>query len=100
MMCPFVVTYSQLLGAILSSGILWPYIDTKKGDWYPADATARRLSGPRAYRVTSLTNSLFVFTCLFLFTQVAHLHLLAYYCLLKKHGQPSNWPHLDLSPFI
>ncbi|XP_030458335.2 probable metal-nicotianamine transporter YSL7 [Syzygium oleosum] len=51
MMCPFAITYSQLLGAILSWGILWPYIDTKKGDWYPADATARRLGGRLAYRV-------------------------------------------------
>lgn len=56
-MCPFVITYSQLLGAILSSGILWPYIETKSGDWYPAEDAPTTLSGPQAYNVMSLTNS-------------------------------------------
>ncbi|KAK3439955.1 hypothetical protein EUGRSUZ_B00295 [Eucalyptus grandis] len=51
MMCPFAITYSQLLGAILSSGILWPYIQTKSGDWYPAKVTPRTLDGPQAYKV-------------------------------------------------
>ncbi|KAI6682860.1 hypothetical protein NL676_028773 [Syzygium grande] len=51
MMCPFVITYSQLLGAILSSGILWPYIETKSGDWYPAEDAPTTLSGPQAYNV-------------------------------------------------
>ncbi|XP_039161999.1 probable metal-nicotianamine transporter YSL7 [Eucalyptus grandis] len=57
MMCPFAITYSQLLGAILSSGILWPYIQTKSGDWYPAKVTPRTLDGPQAYKVMSLSNS-------------------------------------------
>ncbi|XP_010045545.2 probable metal-nicotianamine transporter YSL7 [Eucalyptus grandis] len=51
MMCPFIIAYSQLLGAILSSGILWPFMETKKGDWYPADAAVRSLSGRLGYRV-------------------------------------------------
>ncbi|XP_048136594.1 probable metal-nicotianamine transporter YSL11 [Rhodamnia argentea] len=50
MICPFVITYSQMLGAILSSGILWPYIETKSGDWYPADAPTA-LSGTQAYKL-------------------------------------------------
>ncbi|XP_048135660.1 probable metal-nicotianamine transporter YSL12 [Rhodamnia argentea] len=49
-MCPFAITYSQMLGAILSSGVLWPYIETKSGDWYPADAPTA-LSGTEAYKV-------------------------------------------------
>ncbi|KAI3435410.1 Glycosyltransferase [Psidium guajava] len=50
MMCPFVITYSQMLGAILSSGVLWPYIQTKSGDWYPVDAPTA-LSNTQAYKV-------------------------------------------------
>ncbi|KAL3748229.1 hypothetical protein ACJRO7_009462 [Eucalyptus globulus] len=46
MMCPFEITYSQLLGAILSSGVLWPYIETKSGDWYPVEDDSYR-----AYKV-------------------------------------------------
>ncbi|KAI3412643.1 uncharacterized protein J3R85_017083 [Psidium guajava] len=50
MMCPFVITYSQMVGAIFSSGVLWPYIETKSGDWYPVDASTA-LSGTEAYKV-------------------------------------------------
>ncbi|KAF8037031.1 hypothetical protein BT93_B0067 [Corymbia citriodora subsp. variegata] len=51
MMCPFATIYSQLLGAILSSGILWPYIQTKSGDWYPTEIASSPLEGLDAYQV-------------------------------------------------
>ncbi|KAF8037032.1 hypothetical protein BT93_B0068 [Corymbia citriodora subsp. variegata] len=51
MMCPFAIIYSQLLGALLSSGILWPYIQTKSGDWYPTKIAPRTLAGLAAYKV-------------------------------------------------
>ncbi|KAF8037033.1 hypothetical protein BT93_B0069 [Corymbia citriodora subsp. variegata] len=58
MMCPFAIIYSQLLGAILSSGVLWPYIQTKSGDWYPTKVAPGSLDGLQAYMVMSLHNSL------------------------------------------
>ncbi len=35
MICPVQVTYSLMVGAILSYGIMWPLIEGKQGDWFP-----------------------------------------------------------------
>ena len=35
MICPVQVTYSLMVGAILSYGIMWPLIENKQGDWFP-----------------------------------------------------------------
>ncbi|XP_034925394.1 probable metal-nicotianamine transporter YSL7 [Populus alba] len=51
MICPYMVNISLLLGAILSWGILWPIIETKKGDWYSADEKPSSLHGIQGYRV-------------------------------------------------
>ncbi|RVW59442.1 putative metal-nicotianamine transporter YSL7 [Vitis vinifera] len=37
MICPYIVNISLLVGGILSWGLMWPLIETRKGDWYPAD---------------------------------------------------------------
>ncbi|KAL6658391.1 hypothetical protein ACP70R_003977 [Stipagrostis hirtigluma subsp. patula] len=45
-------TISMLAGSLVSWGIIWPYIDAKKGSWYPEVATNNyNLSGLYAYRV-------------------------------------------------
>ncbi|XP_027362471.1 probable metal-nicotianamine transporter YSL7 [Abrus precatorius] len=51
MICPYLVNASLLLGAIISWGILWPWIEHKKGIWYSADLPASSLSGIQGYRV-------------------------------------------------
>ncbi|KAK7308441.1 hypothetical protein VNO77_42046 [Canavalia gladiata] len=51
MICPYLVNASLLLGAIISWGLLWPWIETKKGSWYSADLPASSLSGIQGYRV-------------------------------------------------
>lgn len=35
MICPYIVNVSLLLGGIISWGVMWPLISTKKGSWYP-----------------------------------------------------------------
>nr|CAD1836631.1 unnamed protein product [Ananas comosus var. bracteatus] len=35
LICPHIVNCSVLLGAIISWGILWPFITARAGDWYP-----------------------------------------------------------------
>jgi uncharacterized oligopeptide transporter (OPT) family protein len=57
MICPYMVNISLLLGAILSWGILWPIIETKKGDWYSADEKPSSLHGIQGYRVFFLNSS-------------------------------------------
>nr|CAD1821125.1 unnamed protein product [Ananas comosus var. bracteatus] len=51
MICPYLVNVSVLLGGILSWGIMWPLIEGKKGDWFPADLPSTSLHGLQGYRV-------------------------------------------------
>ena len=53
MICPHIVNVSMMLGAILSWGILWPYIDGKAGDWFPAGLKEHDFKGLFGYQVTS-----------------------------------------------
>ncbi|CAA7051269.1 unnamed protein product [Microthlaspi erraticum] len=51
MICPYIINISVLLGGILSWGIMWPLIETKKGDWFPADVPSSSMHGLQAYKV-------------------------------------------------
>jgi OPT family oligopeptide transporter len=51
MICPYLVNVSVLLGGVVSWGIMWPLIERKKGDWYPADLKPSSLRGIVGYRV-------------------------------------------------
>lgn len=51
MICPYLVNVSVLLGGVISWGIMWPLIEQKKGDWYPADLKPSSLRGIVGYRV-------------------------------------------------
>ncbi|XP_047321199.1 probable metal-nicotianamine transporter YSL7 [Impatiens glandulifera] len=51
MICPYIINVSLLLGAIISWGIMWPLIETKKGIWYPSDISPSSLHGIQGYRV-------------------------------------------------
>ncbi|KAL3830650.1 hypothetical protein ACJIZ3_019452 [Penstemon smallii] len=51
MICPYMVNISLLIGAIFSWGILWPIIESKRGDWYSADLSASSLHGIQGYRI-------------------------------------------------
>lgn len=33
MICPHIVNWSMLLGAILSWGVMWPLMEKREGDW-------------------------------------------------------------------
>ncbi|GAA0158229.1 transporter [Lithospermum erythrorhizon] len=51
MICPYMVNFSLLIGAIVSWGLLWPWIQSKKGDWYPSDVSSSSLHGLQGYKV-------------------------------------------------
>ncbi|XWS39566.1 hypothetical protein CRYUN_Cryun18bG0066200 [Craigia yunnanensis] len=51
MICPYMVNLSLLIGAIISWGIMWPMIESKKGIWYSADLSPSSLHGIQGYRV-------------------------------------------------
>lgn len=51
MICPYIVNISVLLGGILSWGLMWPLIDNKKGDWFPANLSSTSMHGLQGYKV-------------------------------------------------
>lgn len=51
MICPYIVNASLLIGGILSWGLMWPLISTKKGSWYSETLPESSLHGLQAYRV-------------------------------------------------
>ncbi|KAK1439272.1 hypothetical protein QVD17_05088 [Tagetes erecta] len=51
MICPYLINVSLLVGAIISWGLMWPLIELRKGDWYPADLGPGSLHGIQGYRV-------------------------------------------------
>ncbi|KAL5977028.1 putative metal-nicotianamine transporter ysl12 [Asimina triloba] len=51
MICPYIVNISLLVGSILSWGIMWPLIATRKGDCYLASESSSSLHGLQGYRV-------------------------------------------------
>ena len=54
MICPYIINISVLLGGILSWGLMWPLIETRKGDWYPADLPPSNMHGLQGYKVSFL----------------------------------------------
>ncbi|GAV70607.1 OPT domain-containing protein [Cephalotus follicularis] len=51
MICPYMVNISLLLGAVVSWGVMWPMIESKKGYWYSAHLPGSSLHGIQGYRV-------------------------------------------------
>lgn len=51
MICPHIVNCSVMLGAIVSWGIMWPFISSKAGDWYPDGLGSSDFKGLYGYKV-------------------------------------------------
>ncbi|KAM3333474.1 hypothetical protein ACQJBY_028524 [Aegilops geniculata] len=51
MISPYLINISMLVGAIVSWGFMWPYIETKEGSWYAADLQEGSLRGINGYKV-------------------------------------------------
>jgi hypothetical protein len=53
MISPYLINISMLVGSIISWGIMWPYLLTKKGIWYDANLQETSLKGLNGYKVTT-----------------------------------------------
>ncbi|KQJ92906.1 hypothetical protein BRADI_3g01520v3 [Brachypodium distachyon] len=51
MICPYIINFSLLIGSIISWGIMWPYIESKKGLWYDEKLPKSSLHGLNGYQV-------------------------------------------------
>ncbi|KAJ0966836.1 hypothetical protein J5N97_023753 [Dioscorea zingiberensis] len=61
LICPHSLVFSFFIGAIISWGIFWPFINSKEGIWYPKETSTNQsvIDGSYGYRV-SLTSALFL----------------------------------------
>ena len=51
MIVPYVVAYSLMFGAIISSGIMWPLIAQREGQWYQSGLQSQDFRGLFGYKV-------------------------------------------------
>ncbi|XP_031476606.1 probable metal-nicotianamine transporter YSL6 [Nymphaea colorata] len=51
LICPHIVNCSVLFGAIISWGLLWPFISKHAGYWYPEDLGSNDFKGLYGYKV-------------------------------------------------
>jgi hypothetical protein len=50
MIVPHVVNFGLLFGGIISGGIIYPYLESKRGQWYFTESTST-LNGINGYKV-------------------------------------------------
>ncbi|KAH8482948.1 hypothetical protein H0E87_027626 [Populus deltoides] len=96
MICPYIINISVLLGGILSWGLMWPLIDTKKGDWYPADLKPGSLHGLQGYKVFIAT-ALILGDGLYNFFKVLSRTLAALFFQLRGRDATGDLPVADRS---
>lgn len=51
MICPYIINFSLLLGSVVSWGLMWPYIESKRGLWYDAELPRSSLHGLNGYQI-------------------------------------------------
>ncbi|KDP41617.1 hypothetical protein JCGZ_16024 [Jatropha curcas] len=98
MICPYVINISVLLGGILSWGLMWPLIDSRKGDWFPADLSPKSLSGLQGYKVF-IAIALILGDGLYNFCKVLSQTLASlYFQFYPKRNRPTDLPVADSPP--
>ncbi|KAJ1427644.1 Oligopeptide transporter, OPT superfamily [Sesbania bispinosa] len=92
MICPYMVNASLLLGAIISWGILWPWVEHKKGIWYRADLPASSLYSIQGFRIFTAIAMILgdgLYHCIYMMFQVFY-NLISQY--LNREGSSSINP--------
>ncbi|TVU33654.1 hypothetical protein EJB05_25484, partial [Eragrostis curvula] len=84
MICPPMITVSIVIGAVLSWGVIVPYLCSKEGIWYGSELNHNSFSGIAGYKVfigvsMMLADGLFNFLCIMIRTFCA---------MYKQHRQP------------
>ncbi|QCD89225.1 Oligopeptide transporter [Vigna unguiculata] len=99
MICPYLINVSLLLGAVISWGILWPWIEKKKGIWYSAHIPASSLSSIQGYRVFTAIAMMLgdgLYHCVIMLIRVAYSLITEH--LEKKKSRHQNPDNVDKTP--
>ncbi|KAF2309639.1 hypothetical protein GH714_004405 [Hevea brasiliensis] len=95
MICPYIINISVLLGGIISWGLMWPLIDTRKGHWYPADLSPKSLQGLQGYKVF-IAISLILGDGLYNFCKVLTQTVTSFYYQFHAKGNRTDLPVADI----
>ncbi|XP_028768497.1 probable metal-nicotianamine transporter YSL5 [Neltuma alba] len=94
MICPYIINVSVLLGGILSWGIMWPLIERKEGQWYPADLPDSSLSGLQGYKVF-VAIAMILGDGLYNFIKVLSYTLIGMYNQVRERQRENELPVAD-----
>ncbi|CAN6276342.1 unnamed protein product [Urochloa humidicola] len=91
MICPYIVNVSLLLGGIISWGVMWPLISTKKGSWYSESLPDSSLHGLNGYKVF-ITIAVILGDGLYNFLKVFYRSVLALIAAYYKNKNANTLP--------
>ncbi|KAK9733021.1 hypothetical protein RND81_04G038600 [Saponaria officinalis] len=97
MICPYIINISLLVGAILSWGIMWPLINTRKGHWYRKDLDDSALLGLQGYKVF-ISIAIILGDGLYNFVMVFSRTLIGLYKQFSKKDNGAVLPSDDTEP--
>ncbi|KAL4592722.1 hypothetical protein LXL04_005725 [Taraxacum kok-saghyz] len=85
MICPHIVSFSLLFGAVISWGIMWPLIEKQKGDWFPNDVPQSSMESLNGYKVF-ISIALLLGDGLYNFTKILYFTYASIYGRLKREN--------------
>ncbi|GJX86452.1 oligopeptide transporter OPT superfamily protein [Tanacetum coccineum] len=85
MICPHIVSFSLLFGAVVSWGIMWPLIERQKGEWFPINVSERSMESLNGYKVF-ISIALLLGDGLYNFIKILYFTYASIYGKLKKEN--------------
>ncbi|XP_076956069.1 metal-nicotianamine transporter YSL3-like [Bidens hawaiensis] len=85
MICPHIVSFSLLFGAVISWAIMWPLIEKQKGEWFPSNVLESSMESLNGYKVF-ISISLLLGDGLYNFTKILYFTYASIYGKLKREN--------------
>ncbi|KAI3687422.1 hypothetical protein L1987_81118 [Smallanthus sonchifolius] len=85
MICPHIVSFSLLFGAVISWGIMWPLIEKQKGEWFPSNVPESSMESLNGYKVF-ISISLLLGDGLYNFIKIMYFTYASIYGKLKREN--------------
>ncbi|KAL8216603.1 hypothetical protein R6Q57_023440 [Mikania cordata] len=83
MICPHIVSFSLLFGAVISWAIMWPLIEKQKGEWFPGNVPESSMESLNGYKVF-ISISLLLGDGLYNFIKILYFTYASIYGKLKS----------------
>ncbi|KAJ9555851.1 hypothetical protein OSB04_010465 [Centaurea solstitialis] len=83
MICPHIVSFSLLLGAVMSWGVMWPLIEKQKGEWFPSNVPESSMESLNGYKVF-ISIALLLGDGLYNFVKILYFTYASIYGRLKR----------------